>query len=125
MLPATNSRRSFDFAVRPKLLEVGPQISDVFLVPDGNNHSRPGNFRGRVWHELLERGLAPDEARILEGITVVKSLDGPSTASIEAVEDGAKLILRSLADGMTDCANAVENVLACRNLLCCSPGRRS
>src|SRR5437660_4593945 len=56
---STNSCGSLDLAVGPELLEVGPQVGDILFVPDSDDHSGPGNLRGRIWHEFLERRFAP------------------------------------------------------------------
>src|SRR5262245_48041092 len=66
--PELNSCASLGFAIRSELFEVGPQTGDILLLLDGYDHSRAGNFRGWIWHELLERSFAPYDACVLNGV---------------------------------------------------------
>src|SRR5216683_1472498 len=70
----------------------------LFIFDAGEDHLRARNFGARVADVFLERGLAPDNPRILVGVGVAVALDGASLASGEAIEDGTNLILGVFAD---------------------------
>src|SRR5262249_34994756 len=56
---------TFLFAVRSKLLQVGPQVCDFLFVLDGQDHLCPGYLLLRVLQVFLESRFTPDDAGVL------------------------------------------------------------
>src|SRR5215813_14363313 len=88
-------------AIRLELAHKGPEIVDFLLVLDAReDHLGARHLGARILDVLLERRLAPGNARILVGVAVVEALRGAGLAAVEPVELGADLVLGVFADVM-------------------------
>src|SRR3984957_19311229 len=90
-----------DAAVGGELADISPQVGDLLLVLDaGEDHLGAGHLGPRVLDVVLEFRLVPDDAGILVGVGIGKIGDAAGMPAIDAVELGADLVLRIIADRM-------------------------
>ena len=81
------------------MLEIGNHVVDVLLTGDSReDHLGAGHHAARILDVFLEFFLVPDDAGILVGVGVVEAGDGAGMPAVEAVELGADLVLRIVAD---------------------------
>jgi hypothetical protein len=88
-----NSCNSFDLALVPELLEVGPNVADFFLIFDPReNHPGIGDFAARVLDVFPECLTVLSDAGVLEPFAItVEARHSPGLAPIEAIELWAEL----------------------------------
>src|SRR5579862_1486008 len=90
-----------DRAVGVELADIGPQVVDLVRFLDaGEDHFGAGHHAPRVLDVFLEFSLIPDDARILVGVGILEVGNAAGMAAVEAVEFGADLVLRVVADRM-------------------------
>src|SRR5271154_2951439 len=107
-----------DAAVGVELADIGPQIGDLLLVLDaGEDHLGAGHLGPRILDVVLEFRLVPDDAGILVGVGIGEIGDAAGMPAVDAVELGADLVLRVIADRMARQA-FVERNLALGGVLC-------
>src|SRR5579862_2865870 len=115
-----------DAAVGVELADIGPQVVDLLLVLDaGEDHLGAGHLGARVLDVVLELRLVPDDAGILVGVGIGEIGDAAGMPAVDAVELGADLVLRVVADGMAGQAFVERNLALGDVLRRCRAGRRS
>src|SRR5215470_3335161 len=100
-------------AVRPELLEIGPEVGNVLLVLDADEcHAGAGHLLHRCLYIFMEHVLVPSDAGPLVGGRVVVALEAAGLATVDAVERRAKLDLGLGADLVAGHAQSPEHLLA-------------
>src|SRR5882757_3175979 len=112
-------------AVRPELLEIGPEIGDVLVVLHADEcHPGARHLLHRSTDVLRERLVVPGDAGRLVGGGVVEALEGAGLATVYAVERRPELDFCRFPDVVAGRAKTLEYLLAgSRILRQCRAGR--
>src|SRR5439155_9752212 len=96
--PLTTSLR---LAVLVERGDIGPEIVGLLLVLDaGEHHLGAGNLALRILDVFEEHILAPGDAGVLVGVRIGIALHSARLAAVEPVQNGAYLVLGTVADRM-------------------------
>src|SRR5580704_8182421 len=108
---AGSSLLLLDAAVGVELADIGPQVVDLLLVLDaGEDHLGAGHLGAGVLDVVLEFRLVPDDAGILVGVGIGEIGHAAGMPAVDAIELGADLVLRVVADGMAGQAFVERNL---------------
>src|SRR5260370_29184850 len=89
---------TFLLAIGSKLLEIGPQIRDVFLVLVGEPHLCPGHLGLRIFSVFLETRLTPHNDGVLVAVAISVAFGLALFPAVKPIALGPPPVLRRVAD---------------------------